>query len=129
MFHLDRSNFQPGEWPWIVVYSRDTTNGSRVVKHSQKTFPLFFCDKLPATNISPCLYQGGCAGTLIADNWVVTAAHCFMTQQSPLSIVHSPCPSEFGQRKCPGSFIIQCQVHLISCCRFLLFFMAVAERG
>ena len=42
-------NFQAGKYPWIMAMSFGSTDGSN---------------------------PGGCAATLVASNWAITAAHC-----------------------------------------------------
>ena len=62
--------------------------------------------KLVFTCLLSVILQGGCAGTLIADNWVVTAASCLIEPYDN----ENECLPEFDQKKCPGDEQIQCQV-------------------
>ena len=57
-------NFQAGKYPWIMAMSFGSTDGSN---------------------------PGGCAATLVASNWAITAAHCVVdsgfTTKDDLSLV------------------------------------------
>ena len=57
-------NFQAGKYPWIIAVNFGSTDGSN---------------------------PGGCAATLVASNWAITAAHCVVdsgfTTKDDLSLV------------------------------------------
>ena len=57
-------NFQAGKYPWIMAVNFGSTDGSN---------------------------PGGCAATLVASNWAITAAHCVVdsgfTTKDSLSLV------------------------------------------
>ena len=84
---------QNGKYPWIGVINFASNNGSFIAQEVKAPFqagkyPWIMSVNFESTDGSK---PGGCAATLIATNWAITAAHCITetnsTTKDSLSLV------------------------------------------
>ena len=84
---------QNGKYPWIGVINFASNNGSFIAQEVKAPFqagkyPWIMSVNFGSTDGSK---PGGCAATLIATNWAITAAHCITdtnsTTKDSLSLV------------------------------------------